>query len=51
MADTIRALAAAIVSGRMKFWLIQVRRSRRSAGTSCRLTGSMPILQASAING
>jgi hypothetical protein len=36
--DTIRALAVAMVSGRMKFWLTQVRRSRRSAGTSCRLT-------------
>jgi len=37
-----------MVSGRMKFWLTQAKRSRRSAGISCRLTASMPILQASA---
>jgi hypothetical protein len=32
----------------MKFWLIHARRSLRSAGTSCRLTASMPILQTAA---
>jgi hypothetical protein len=32
----------------IKFWLIQPSRSRRSAGTSCWLTASMPILHACA---
>jgi hypothetical protein len=49
-ADTISALAAAMVSGRMKFCLTHAERYRRRAGTSCRLTGPMPMLRASAIS-
>src|SRR3954466_7991245 len=48
-AATIRALAAAIVSGRMKFWLTQDSRLRLSAGWSVRTIGSKPMLQAWAI--
>jgi hypothetical protein len=33
----------------MKFWLTQDWRARRSAGTSLRVRGSSPILQASAM--
>src|SRR4051794_41956506 len=45
-AATIRALAAAIVLGRMKFWLTQDSRLRLSAGWSGRTIGSKPVLQA-----
>src|SRR3954463_7608877 len=38
-AATIRALAAAIVSGRMKFWLTQDSRLRLSAGWAVRTIG------------
>src|SRR4051812_26762738 len=39
-AATIRELAPAIVSGRMKFWLTQDSRFRLSAGWSVRTRGS-----------
>ena len=48
-AATMRALAASIVSGRMKFCPIQESRLRRRAGISSRTMGSSPILQASPI--
>ena len=49
-AATMRALAAAMVSGRMKFWLTQDSRVRLSAGWSVRIIGSKPMLQACAIS-
>src|SRR5208337_5020626 len=49
-AATIRVLAAAMVSGRMKFWLTQDSRARLSAGWSVRTRGSKPMLQACAIS-
>src|SRR3954465_753221 len=48
-AGGVRGLAAAIVSGRMKFWLTQDSRLRLSAGWSVRTIGSKPMLQAWAI--
>ena len=48
-AATMRALAAAMVSGRMKFWLTQDSRLRLRAGWSVRTIGSKPMLQACAI--
>src|SRR5215218_5311055 len=45
-AATMRALAAAMVSDRMKFWLTQDGLSRLSAGWSVRTIGSKPMLQA-----
>src|SRR2546423_15368387 len=49
-AATIRALAAAMVSGRTKFWLTQDSRARLSAGWSVRTIGSAPMVQAWAIS-
>src|SRR3954469_21289698 len=49
-AATIRALAAAMVSGRTKFWLTQDSRARLSAGWSVRTIGSEAGVQAWAIS-